>query len=592
MWTRTLCLNGRWSEGLASSFPKHTAHVPTFRYSGDIGYGAYIYIWVEYCLSHPASSTQFNLLKHRTHLTVLEEASRKHPSAIAFKIPSSDPQECPSITYSQWALDVDRLAQYWYHTLSKGGIDQGSVVAMCLGGHEYIDVIQVYAVLKAGYVPHTFSRLPGISVIQELLYKSNTQALIRSVDFKEVLETIQGLPIFDAAKLADAEESTMGPIPAMPEKQAQDTLHIAHTSGSTSGTPKLVYLTYGWMDGTVTKQEIIVHPGKRGPEVVNWMGNICHMAQFIGLVARALDGDCTILLRKPGDLDELIELVKRNILDVLFAFTPSLVKILNASQFDVDLRDSLARLNRVRTGGAPLPRSAEEYATKNGINVVNVFGSTEVGTMLLSKGTRYDPANTLHVHNIPGTLYRFVEIARPDAEIGHSNARLLELVILSDSTDCPAPSFRSPDDGHFHTGDLWEQAKDGGYIYRGRDDDWINCENACLCDASAIEDIVRTTCTDLIFDCVVVGSGRPSPALFVEPKNDSVEHEKLRGEIFTRILPFNERLMVHERIASVRMVIIVQKHALPRTATKGNIRRKVVEGMYQNLLDEIYAPPK
>ncbi|ESK95969.1 amp- ligase [Moniliophthora roreri MCA 2997] len=529
----------------------------------------------------------------RTHLTNLEEALRKHPSAIAFKIPVIDPQSSElqgwmPISYLQWALDIDSLARHWFHVLSKNEVEQGSVVALCLGGYEYIDVVQIYAISKAGYIPHVFSRLPGISAVKDLLRKSNTKVLIRSTSFKEVLKAIDDILVLNSARLEDVDFSNTGPIPALPEKHAEDTALIAHTSGSTSGAPKLVYVSYRWLDGSVKKCDKPLYPNTGKPEVVNWMGSICHMAQLVGILGRAKDGDCTIQLRKPGDLDELIDLVKRDILDTLFVFAPSLVKLLNASQTDHHLRASLARLKRVRTGGATLPRSAEDFAVKNNIDIVNVYGATEVGLMMISKGTRCDPSNHLHIHNIPGISYRFDPVTHDEGESRQSSMKLLELVVLSDSIDCPSPDFRRPDDGHFHTGDLWEQADSGGYIYRGRDDDWIKCENACRCDTSAIEENARASCNELIFDCVVVGNNRPSPVLFVEPKEDR-ECEKLREEIFRRMEPFNSQRLFHERIASPRMIVIVPKNELPRTATKGNIRRKVVEEMYYQLLDEIYV---
>ncbi|KAI3605677.1 amp-ligase [Moniliophthora roreri] len=527
----------------------------------------------------------------RTHLTILEEALTKHASATAFKIPVIDPQSSElqdwiPITYSQWASDVNSLARHWFRVLSGSGVEQGSVVALCLGGYEYTDVVQIYAISKAGYIPHIFSRLPGISIVKDLLHKSDTKAFIRSTSFKDVLKSIDDIPTFDPARLEDVDFSNIEFIPPLPENHADDTVLIAHTSGSTSGAPKLVYVSYRWLDGTMKKFGE-PWPNKRKPESMNWMGNACHMAQFSLLLGRVKEADCVIQPRKPGDLDELIDLVKRDMFDTLSVFAPSLVKLLNASQSDHHLRVSLARLKMIFSGGATLPRSAEEYAAKNNINIVNLYATTEAGMVMISKGTRYDPLNHFHICDVPGVSYRLDPVTH-DGEGTQYSTNLLELVVLSDSIDCPSPSFRRPDDGHFHTGDLWEQSDDGGYIYRGRDDDWIKCENGCRCDTSAIEDNARKTCSDLIFDCAVVGNNRPSPVIIVEPKEDS-EHEKLKKEIFKRMEPFNSQRLSHERIASLQMIVIVPKNELPRTAAKGNIRRKAAEETYRQLLDTIYA---
>jgi hypothetical protein len=62
-----------------------------------------------------------------------------------------------------------------------------------------------------------------------------------------------------------------------------------------------------------------------------------------------------------------------------------------------------------------------------------------------------------------------------------STGRLLELVILSESGDCPDVTLRNAD-GHFHTGDLFLEVEAGKYLSRGRKDDWIKSENCLRCD--------------------------------------------------------------------------------------------------------------
>ena len=59
--------------------------------------------------------------------------------------------------------------------------------------------------------------------------------------------------------------------------------------------------------------------------------------------------------------------------------------------------------------------------------------------------------------------------------------QLLELVVLSNSPNCPDVSLRHVD-GHFHTGDLFVEVEAGKYIFRGRKGDWIILENSGKCD--------------------------------------------------------------------------------------------------------------
>lgn len=211
--------------------------------------------------------------------------------------------------------------------------------------------------------------------------------------------------------------------------------------------------------------------------------------------------------------------------------------------------------------------------------------------MLLSIGGKGPDARWLRP--CEGTDYGFFSIS-PEAtstsetRYVDANSRLLELVILSSSGDCPDRSLRAAD-GHYHTGDLFIETAPGCYVSRGRDDDWIKSQNSLRCDTKAIEDNVRATCADLVADCIVVGNGRPSPALFVEPRTDASSAEQLKKDIVRRIRAFHARRYLHESIKSPAYVFVVPCGTLPRTATKGNIRRKAVEEAFRAELDEAFG---
>jgi len=102
--------------------------------------------------------------------------------------------------------------------------------------------------------------------------------------------------------------------------------------------------------------------------------------------------------------------------------------------------------------------------------------------MLLSRGG-FDRHGSL-LRPLQGVSYSFFPIdpATPPELGQQSNEQLLELVILGQSEDCPDISFRQAD-GHFHTGDLFQEVVPGSYVFRGRDDDWIKTEKSLRCDA-------------------------------------------------------------------------------------------------------------
>jgi len=207
-----------------------------------------------------------------------------------------------------------------------------------------------------------------------------------------------------------------------------------------------------------------------------------------------------------------------------------------------------------------------------------------MGAMLISREHEKNPAL---LRPLPGTSYRFDPIVTEQEGVHQSNAALYELVILSDSPDCPSTHLRQTD-GHFHTGDLFQQVVPGWWVSRGRDDDWIKSETSLRCDTKAVEDNARAMCPGLIAECIVVGSGRPSPVMFIEPAVD-MDHNKLKKEILRKTRHFHSRRYLHERVTCADMIVIVPRHTLPRTATKGNIRRKAVEDTFKTEIDRIFT---
>lgn len=313
---------------------------------------------------------------------------------------------------------------------------------------------------------------------------------------------------------------------------------------------------------------------------------MCHMGQEFMLSGAIQHGTCTIQATSQAfSSSELMDMITRGGLNRINQFPSFLSVHLKASRHNPKLLAMLQGLDEIFYSGMPLSQEDEEWVHRHGIRLLNCFGSTECGSMLLTDPTWKTMSAPLQP--IEGVAYGFFPISSEPEEHQNANTRMLELVILSESRDCPDRSLRSAD-GHYHTGDLFIEVSPGRYVSRGRDDDWIKSENALRCDTRAIEENARMTCGDLIADCIVVGNYRPSPVLFVEPKAD-VDLEKLKKDIIRRTRHFHSRRYLHERIISANFIVVVPKHTLPRTASKGNIRRKAVEESFKIQLDCIYG---
>lgn len=112
----------------------------------------------------------------------------------------------------------------------------------------YTDVLHIYGVSRAGYVPQLFSlRLPSAEVIFELLQKGNAKALIYDSSHQSALGDSSPIPVHLAVNVKD-ENTVYNHLPDIPVViNGDETAFIFHTSGSTSGSPKLVPWSYAFM---------------------------------------------------------------------------------------------------------------------------------------------------------------------------------------------------------------------------------------------------------------------------------------------------------------------------------------------------------
>jgi len=95
-------------------------------------------------------------------------------------------------------------------------------------------------------------------VVQELLRRAGAHALIYDPCYESVLSNIP-LPLYCTLS-SEHVESISESLPSIYDYLDEDIAFIFHTSGSTSGSPKLVPLNYRWMKSAVAKSTFISKP--------------------------------------------------------------------------------------------------------------------------------------------------------------------------------------------------------------------------------------------------------------------------------------------------------------------------------------------
>ncbi|KAG5661859.1 hypothetical protein KAF25_004098 [Fusarium avenaceum] len=520
-----------------------------------------------------------------TPLTVIENLSRNRGDLPAVRYADAGlvNNGYKTISYAEYWNDIENAANLWLSILSKAGVAKGSVVGLWMKGWSYQDLLHYLSLQRAGFIPQLFSlRMTDPSMIFELMGKSKASALIHEPSCETL---VPGCPV------PTLSTDVWDTIPA-PDTQLDRTTTslnpdqvsvIFHTSGSTSGMPKLVPATVKWMDCLIRKSK----PGLGSdPQMVcNLMGSHAHLGNTINLTTVIAKAGCLIPPTSvPYPTSELQSMISEGGLTVLNIFPALLSNILRDAHQDEKLVQQLQSLESIEHAGQILEPADDAWARGQGINLLNKYGSTEIGLSMLS--TKASP----YLVPFPESGCDFI----PLGEVSSSPDQLLELVIPPEADDCPHSSLRNELDGKFHTGDVFQRIGDNQYLYKGRVDDRIKMQLSLICDAGSLESETMQVCErDLISAVSVIGSGRPTPAMVVEPKNDDILSsgaEKLlefKMQIVGRIAPFHKRKYLHERIDHARLVFVVPQGTLPRTA-KGNVMRKAVEKQFSKELDEAY----
>lgn len=97
------------------------------------------------------------------------------------------------------------------------------------------------------------------------------------------------------------------------------------------------------------------------------------------------------------------------------------------------------------------------------------------------------------------------------------------------------------------------------------------------------------TCSDLISNCVAVGFHRPLLVLFVEVDAYTEAETDIKQQVLQRLALVQSTMWHHQRILLEKQIRVVEAGSLPRTGSKGNIRRKAVEEMFEEELDRLFA---
>ena len=210
------------------------------------------------------------------HFETLRARVASHPNTPVFKLPKAGAlgREWVDVSYTQFQADIERMAKVWSTKLSTHTPRRSVVGIWCvffsseailahgcvmsrLRGYTYADVITIYAISRAGFIPQMFGfELPNTRIVFELLSKYDGKAIVHDpAKTAPLLASKTSLPChiaIDYLSVADTDVVDME-LPELPEAKPEDFTFIYHSSGSVSGIPKVVPTTNKWLS-TIEKK--------------------------------------------------------------------------------------------------------------------------------------------------------------------------------------------------------------------------------------------------------------------------------------------------------------------------------------------------
>ncbi|KAJ7636631.1 hypothetical protein FB45DRAFT_989159 [Roridomyces roridus] len=515
------------------------------------------------------------------HLALLQHRALTRGHTTLFKLPKpGSTDEWVDVTVAEFAADVERVACALLIDLQAKEIPPRSVIAMLIDGRPYHHFLYSIALSRLGYVPEMIPpRLLDKSIISELMQNAEAKAIVYDSSLVSsiadyTLPAIAIMPMNDIAY----DSSSLPRIEDLPCDA--DVCFIYLTSGSTSaGSPKLVPVTQKFVAAAYKAEVDIFQRNKFDTQdVFLSRGSINSITVLMLYLSCLTMGSCIVYPSGESvttqDLFTLVDVCGLNRMAMVGTF---FFPHIQAAKRDRATLQLLQRMRSISYGGVALPIVEDDWCFQNGVHLVDVYAMTECGILMASvpgKPSRY-------VRPIPTVSCRFDPVSKTIDE--SESTELFELIVLPDSPRLPHPQLLAAD-GTFHSGDLFERMSDGSYVFRGRNDDWIKTKSAYWCDTKSIEEKVRETCGDLVERCIVVGSFRPIPALFIEPHSAStLSDDSLKETILTRMHEFN--------IRRYRLIFIVDQGVLPRTVpnSRRSLRRAAIERQFSAILDEVYG---
>ena len=514
--------------------------------------------------------------------------------------------------------EVGERAKHIAKALYAHGVRQGDKVGF-LSPNRPDFGISTYSVLKLGgvVVPMPFGA--PLPALEHMVSNSDTTFLVVAAPFLEkartlkantpsiqkifVLDNISGLREDEISLAAWKEETpvTLPEVKISPENVAL----ILYTSGSTK-LPKGVPLTHQNLLYNMEASRLAWEKSFTDKDMtLGWLPFFHVMGlphefwknMYVGtryafprfkpgaptpdqLIAALKESDATVIYTAPYMLEGFKAMAEGEVWEAVVGGQRMVMKF----EKNPAVLETLRKLKFIMSGGVALTEQLGDYFKKNGVNVIQGEGMSDVGgAIFLSDPEEKDP-HTLRL--IPGMNAKFIPVEGVEGMelvLDHSPTTTAGYLKNLEET---AETFQK--DG-FHTGDLFKEMRPGRYLFVGRTDDVDKTSKAEKIVKVQIErDLEKSP---VIRRVALIVSQKPRPAAIVQP-----DYSALRGKqgaeieraIWGEVEKVNAELPGFSRIRRDHLIILAPGEGLP-LSPKQSLIRPQVEKLYADRIEEVYT---
>ena len=251
-------------------------------------------------------------------------------------------------------------------------------------GLSYDEVLLIYALSRAGYVPQLVSLwIPTSETTWAVAQQSQSRAIVCDpAKFDALRSHLRkqdvAFPVLDLSSgLSHIAEDFGVELPSLAalERDQDAVALVLHTSGSTSGMPKIVPWTYGWLDFALRVKKRFDNTQGAGSvrtkqAVHTWFGTACHSGQCLGQLHAFAFRSCmlqpTTLAYTPT---ELTAMITRGGLTTATQFSSFFARHIARARTDKVFLGLLKQLKSVFLGGLALSEVDERFCVQEGVKV-------------------------------------------------------------------------------------------------------------------------------------------------------------------------------------------------------------------------------